>query len=339
MKGLKSALAVLIPVIVAAAATSLLVLHPENDEKMLRRDLRATIDFSTQNKGSLPLVVGYNWHLLKRFSYQHASEAFIRLSDDGENSLDSLKSGRTDLVVLPYSDTLKNDPSVLVLSADSTALWVMDPSNLPEARHLAQWLSLLRDRPDYESVRYRYLGFYHPSKHNGQDFISPYDDLVKEYADSLGWDWRLLSAVIFNESHFKIEARSPRGARGLMQVLPAVASRFGCNDLLDPEENIRAGTNIIMSITKKYRTWGSAEEQLKYTLASFNAGPRKVRVCVEHAIEAGIDPSLWNNVADLVPEDPLDTIQREKYLSHETVAYVRHILYLYNRYCTICPEK
>lgn len=339
MKRLKSVVAVCIFALAAGALTAFHLLKPEEDETLFRRDLDVIMDISAAQRHKLPLVTGYNWHLLKTFTRQHGSEAFIRLARSGENCLDTLKAGRTDLVVLPLSDTLKNDSTLLIISADSTALWIMNKSQVHEARLLAEWLAIMRDRPDYSTIRHRFLDFYDPSKHTDEHFISPYDDIVKSYADSLGWDWRMLSAVIFHESHFKIEATSPRGASGLMQVMPRVASQYGCEDLLDPEQNIHAGTDILMAIMKKYRTWGPKEEQMKYTLASFNAGPRKVRECVDHAIETGVDPSFWDNVADLVPEDPLDTAQRKLYLSHETVAYVRHILYLYNRYCTICPEK
>ena len=319
--------------------TALIVLRPEDNEKPLRHDLSVTMEITQATRHSFPLVAGYNWYLLKTFTRQHGRDASIKIAGNGEDNLDSLKSGKIDILVLPLSDTLKNDPSYLTLSADSTALWVMDPTDIQEARHLVQWLSILRDCPDYKMIRSRYLDFYHPSKHAGQDFISPYDDLVKTYADSLGWDWRLLSAVIFDESHFKIEAQSRRGATGLMQVMPKVASHYGHDDLLDPEQNIQAGVDILRTIKRKYKVWGTDEEQLKYVLSIFNAGPVRVMNCVEHAIAEGVDPALWDNVADLIPQDPLDTTQRKLCLSQETVAYVRHILYLYNRYCTIFPEE
>ena len=53
------------------------------------------------------------------------------------------------------------------------------------------------------------------------DNLSPYDDLLKLAADSLGWDWRLFASQAYQESKFNAKAISWAGARGLMQLMPA----------------------------------------------------------------------------------------------------------------------
>ncbi len=71
--------------------------------------------------------------------------------------------------------------------------------------------------------------------------ISPYDDLVKEYALEYGFDWRLVVSQMYQESQFDPDARSFAGAQGLMQVMPRTARQFGFTDVHDPEQGIAAG--------------------------------------------------------------------------------------------------
>jgi membrane-bound lytic murein transglycosylase F len=57
--------------------------------------------------------------------------------------------------------------------------------------------------------------------------ISPYDELMKKYSEEIGWDWRLLASMIYQESNFRHDVESWAGARGLMQLMPGTANRFG----------------------------------------------------------------------------------------------------------------
>ena len=55
--------------------------------------------------------------------------------------------------------------------------------------------------------------------------ISEYDEIIKSYADELGWDWRLLASQVYQESRFDPEANSWVGAQGLMQLMPATSKK------------------------------------------------------------------------------------------------------------------
>ncbi len=57
--------------------------------------------------------------------------------------------------------------------------------------------------------------------------ISPYDQYIRKYSQQLGWDWRLLASLIYQESNFKTDVTSQVGASGLMQLMPTTAKRFG----------------------------------------------------------------------------------------------------------------
>src|SRR5215210_4660367 len=67
------------------------------------------------------------------------------------------------------------------------------------------------------------------------------DLIIFRAGKQYGVDPRLLHAVIWQESKYKIQARSHAGAQGLMQMIPATARRFGCTDVNDPASNVQAG--------------------------------------------------------------------------------------------------
>jgi len=93
-----------------------------------------------------------------------------------------------------------------------------------------------------------------------------YDALVAEHASRLSLRPELVRAVIQVESGFDPFARSPKGAMGLMQLMPATARELGVRNAYDPEENIRAGTRYLRQLLDRY----DGDERL--ALAAYNAG-------------------------------------------------------------------
>src|SRR4029078_721968 len=92
------------------------------------------------------------------------------------------------------------------------------------------------------------------------------DRIIYEAGQKEGVDPRLIHAVIWQESKYKVEARSHAGAQGWMQLMPATAKRFGCHDPNDPADNIAAGTKYLSWLLKRFA--GNVE----LALAGYNAG-------------------------------------------------------------------
>lgn len=151
--------------------------------------------------------------------------------------------------------------------------------------------------------------------------ISQYDTIIRQAAENIGWDWRLLSAVIYHESRFHNEAQSAKGARGLMQIR---SQRYTPEELSNPSRNLYVGTRYLRKLEKRYADTGPVEA-IKFALASYNLGDGRVASLVERADTLGLDATRWDSVATLLPK------------GHHTVSYVNNVLNTYSRYARQYP--
>lgn len=153
-------------------------------------------------------------------------------------------------------------------------------------------------KSDSAAVQLKYRSFlFNPTKTRQ---ISKYDHLIKKYSRRFGFDWRLIAAQIFAESHFLPNAKSHVGALGLMQIMPGTAKHMGIdpNLLLKPEHNISLGC---LYDRRLYRLWKDKEgkDRLAFTFASYNAGRRKVLRASSRAPQ----PRSWIKVVPHLPRE------------------------------------
>lgn len=98
-----------------------------------------------------------------------------------------------------------------------------------------------------------------------------FDDLIRSTALQQGVDPALVRAVVHAESGFNPQAVSPKGATGLMQLMPATASRFGVSNIYDPNENVRGGVAYLRFLLNLF----NGDERL--AVAAYNAGEGAVK--------------------------------------------------------------
>jgi hypothetical protein len=111
---------------------------------------------------------------------------------------------------------------------------------------------------------------WHYSEHSRPLFASAYNDIIIEAASKFDIDAALVSAVIKAESDYNPRIVSNKGARGLMQLMPATAKRFGVTNSFDPRENIHGGTRYLRWLLNKFD--GNAD----LAVAAYNAGEGNV---------------------------------------------------------------
>ena len=155
------------------------------------------------------------------------------------------------------------------------------------------------------------------------DSISPYDELIKKTATSVGWDWRLFASIIYQESRFKADLESSRGAYGPMQLMPAIMDYFDVDYDSSIEEHLEAGGKLLLRLEEKLpNEITDSLEQQKFVLAAYNAGLNAVLSARVLAEENGEDPNVW--------EDNV-----EKYVSGQTVNFVKNVMERYSHYKTL----
>lgn len=104
-----------------------------------------------------------------------------------------------------------------------------------------------------------------------EDAGASYDQIIDKYAEEYRLDPQLIRSMIATESAFNPRAVSRKGARGLMQLMPATAARHGVRNVFDPEENIRGGMEHMRFLLD---TFGN---NLTLSLAAYNAGENIVQ--------------------------------------------------------------
>ena len=158
--------------------------------------------------------------------------------------------------------------------------------------------------------------------------ISSYDPLVRKYAESIGWDWRLLSAIIFRESRFHPDANSHKGAIGLMQIR---SSRYSTDTLLIPSVNLSVGTTYLKRLQNMFSSAAAdTTECIKFTLAAYNAGEGRILQTIQTAREKGVDATRWDSVLKVIPDVP-------GFKGTQTIVYVEDVLNIYAFYTRFYP--
>jgi len=97
----------------------------------------------------------------------------------------------------------------------------------------------------------------------------PFADLIATVAADQNIDARLVHAVIETESNYQVRARSPKGAQGLMQLMPATARQYGVRNSYDPQANVTAGVRHLKDLLSRF--------ELPLALAAYNAGEGTIR--------------------------------------------------------------
>lgn len=177
----------------------------------------------------------------------------------------------------------------------------------------------------------------------GDYLISPYDKIFRRIGRRHGVDWRLMSAIAYGESNFRADAVSPRGAVGLMQVMPWIARSFGVEQelLLDPEVNIDVAARLLKSMERSLRLPHGTQkrDRLAFMLASYNCGASRIIDARSLAKYYEEDSLSWEIIAKY-----LELLDEEEYYNHEavtygkfreaevTIYYVEKVLKCYDRY-------
>jgi membrane-bound lytic murein transglycosylase F len=151
------------------------------------------------------------------------------------------------------------------------------------------------------------------------DHSSRYDEEFRKWSKRYfgpGFDWRWFKAQAVVESRLKPTARGPGGSRGVMQLMPSTFNKIrkqnpGFGGIDDPRWNIAAGISYNRQLYEDWQDEVPPSETMKFTLASYNAGPGRIRSAYNRVRKARKDAVPWTAVEGRAPRI--------------TRRYVRHI--------------
>jgi membrane-bound lytic murein transglycosylase F len=300
---------------------------------------------------------GKTIHVRQATAYQERLEELqqqgvgltIELHDDlpTEELIQQVAQGEIELTVADSNIALLNRrhyPAAIM------AFPISDQQNLgwavhPKARHLIRkinsFFKAIKENGKFEELYNKYYGnitsfdyvdlkvFHRNIKNN----LSRYSPFIKAAAKKYGFDWRLIAAQMYQESHLNPRARSRAGARGLMQLLPSTARIFDIKDIYNPVDNINGGVRYLK---KLYDRFDEADEanRLLIALAAYNVGQGHVQDARRLAIKKKLDPDSWESLAQTLP-----LLRYRKYYKDakygycrgtEPVRYIKQIMIYYD---------
>ena len=163
--------------------------------------------------------------------------------------------------------------------------------------------------------------------------LPEYTEVIQKAAKKYGFDWRLIGAMVYQESHFNPDAISFTGVKGIMQLTKDTAKELGVGDRTDPVQSIMGGVKYLRMLYDRYEDVQDPD-RLLIALASYNVGRGHILDAQGIAKEKNMNPNSWADLAKILP-----LLRNPKYYEKtqygycrgtEPVRYVKRILSYYD---------
>ncbi len=232
----------------------------------------------------------------------------------------------------------------LKISFPHNIAWAVRSSSVEWKDSLDRWISDFLQTERYREIYTTYYKNPYTSGRFSRELnsitgggISVYDGMIRQAGVKYGWDWRLLSAIMYHESRFEEDAESGIGALGLMQLTPETAEYMEVDDILDPQQNIEGGAKLLSWLDRQFReTVRDSSERLKFVLAAYNIGLGRVQKAQRLASENGKKQDLWkNNVDYFLTKKSLETVPEDSVISRQS-AYSGDVYYFVDEVIATC---
>ena len=196
----------------------------------------------------------------------------------------------------------------LAVSFDQRASWAVRKTSPLLSEAADRWHKENMTSPAYKASAKKYFEMSKRLPHGPilsikDGKISHFDHLFKKYAPEVGWDWRVIASLAYNESNFDTTAVSWVGAKGLMQLMPRTARAMGIPEGKEQnrEESVKAATKYLAQIARSFNKVTNPEEKMKFVLGAYNAGIGHVFDAMALAEKYGKNKYIWDeNVASFI---------------------------------------
>jgi membrane-bound lytic murein transglycosylase F len=282
----------------------------------------------------------------------------VEIEEDDEKLIEKVAKGEIDFTVCDeqiaqvnegYYDNLDIATPV---SFSQNLAWAVPKGATSLKQSIDEWMVDFKDTRKYAMIYRKYFRNKRSAEIIESDYfastsgkLSPYDALIKEYSEEIGWDWRLLASLMYQESRFNPQAKSWAGAYGLMQLMPTTGHRFGVDANSPPRMQIRAGIMYIQWLDERFIDIKDHAERVKFILAAYNIGLGHIIDARALAEKNNKNVDVWDdNVAEFLlskadPKFYTDPVVKYGYCrGTETYQYVADVIERYGHYKNLVTE-
>lgn len=265
-----------------------------------------------------------------------------------EDLFDMLEDKKVDYIVCNYNEAITLLPFYRSLSLGPRVgenfprTWVLHSAQDTLNNIINQWLREFVTTKQYKRLCERYLSpqsyIIQRSFGSRRDNISSYDQYMKSACARYNLDWRFMSSIIYQESHFVTGLIGMGGSFGIMQMMPATGARYGISDTSSVADQIWAGARYISYLYKIFVNKVDTSDIYYFVAGSYNSGPGHILDAQELCKKYGGDYLHWPDVAEYLMlkshkdyyTDPV--VKCGYYPGKHTVNYVAEVMDRFHGY-------
>ncbi|MGF1680524.1 membrane-bound lytic murein transglycosylase MltF [Photobacterium minamisatsumaniensis] len=286
-----------------------------------------------QNKGSFTIVKGSSYELtLQALKQQYPTLEWNAVEEtDNDELLRQVAAGELDYTMADSVEVALNqriNPDVttaLELTEDEPIAWFINQTNDDSLYGLLiEFFGEIQQSGELAKLEEKYLG--HVDSFDYVDTraflralestLPQWQGLFKQYANE--FDWRLIAALSYQESHWNPRAVSPTGVRGMMMLTLPTAKSVGVQNRLDPEQSIRGGALYLRKMINRIPDSVEEHEKVWFALASYNVGFGHLMDARRLTKTQGGNPDAWSDVKQRLP-----LLRQRQYYQHTRYGYAR----------------
>lgn len=250
------------------------------------------------------------------------------------------------ITMLPFYKQLSLGPRI---GDNFPRRWILNRYNTELNDKINKWLREFEKTPKYQQMCEKYLSRHsyviERSFGSKRDNISSYDKCMKLASARCKIDWRFMSSIIYQESHFCYDVLGMGGSFGIMQMMPATCERYGITDSSSVEEQLWAGARYIASLYKIFAGEVDSSEIYYFVAGAYNSGPGHILDAMALCKKHEGDYQHWQPVSEFLIlksrreyyNDPV--VKCGYYPGKHTVNYVDEVMNRYNGYVITKKEE
>ncbi|MGD8572544.1 MAG: membrane-bound lytic murein transglycosylase MltF, partial [Gammaproteobacteria bacterium] len=223
------------------------------------------------------------------------------------------------------------------LSEFEPLAWSMRPDRAALKQAMFDWFKQFKAQGKMDELLERYYGYtvvfdYADTiyfERHIQDRLPDFQHWFKQAAKEYDFDWELLAALSYQESHWNPDATSPTGVKGIMMLTLQTADYLGVDNRLEPETSIMGGARYLRQLHDRLPDTIGEPDRTWMALAAYNVGFGHLSDARKLAKTLGNNPDYWSDV-----EEALELLPQKKYYQTldygyarggQAVVYVNHV--------------